>query len=143
MVKSVCCVVVQNSLKNMVNVWEGLYEVSLLHATLVVGDSAQFPFLVASELYTSYSHLHPDEVQDKPDPAEQSSAFDAYQNSVATVILFIVSKLHWSNRSEKMTECILKVAEFISLLLKKLHEEWSKVSVRCEGGFSPAFHNNF
>jgi len=114
----------------VVSIWETLYEVTLLHATLVVGDSAHFPLLVTSELYTSYSHLHPDEVQVKPDPSERALVFDVYQNSVAMVILFIVGKLSWSKQSEKMTKCILKIADFVSWQLKKLHEEMSKVSVK-------------
>ena len=114
-------------MKNVLSVWENIYEVSLLHTTLVAGDPAHFPLLVCTELCTSYSHLRHIDVTSALDLPKRCASFDLYQNSVAQAVLFLLGKIKWTKKSGSLSKCVQKVANLVSWQLKRLHEELMKV----------------
>ncbi len=90
----------------------------------MAGDPTHFPFLMATTLCESYRYLRHPGIRSPPDP--NNSFIDLYQNSFSAAILFLLGKLSWGRKYERLNKCIHKVVELVSWQLN-LQEDLIKV----------------
>lgn len=116
---------------SILEAWRALYDVGRLHISLMVGDTNHCAHLVSTELYTAYSHIAKQDTV-SVDTKVQVLKFDLYQNSIASAVSYVMSKLQWSaltapQRSEDRSKCVKKLLNLLAWQLARFWDGTKKV----------------
>ena len=118
---------------HLLDLWQQLYDVVLIHITILVADPTYCPHLVIMAVTTSCLQLHHVDIFDSLVTETRIFNFDLYHNSVAVSLSFMLSKISNSKgqRSEVRSLCIQKLLTLLSWQLRMFHEEASMASTAC------------
>lgn len=117
-------------------VWRSLYDMALLHISLVVSDPNHCALLTLGELHAVYRDgQHKDAILNQKNWVFD---FDMCQEAVASAVSFILHKLKWSDivpqrtlhkdqLSDDGSKCIKKVLELLPWQLERFNSGTKEV----------------
>lgn len=111
-----------------------MYDMAVLHISLVVGDTNHCSHLVSTQLYLAYKEVAKED-RLSLETKFQTQRFDLYQNAIARVVSVISSKIQWAGLtslhggSEDRAKSVKKLLSLLAWQLARFCDGTKKVGV--------------